>query len=152
MEDSKILSIFKRMFGDYDYYRPWWVDYDGDIEEERHEIEQRVLREIEDSEEQLDKIEEELDKIEYNEYFAYNPQFRNETSLNILRDDLKDVPEDVSIEEFIIHILDKSIMFSCDYDNAENFLIINFNKRFTFLNIMKLHDDYDRMIERGIKK
>ena len=136
---------------DYDQ-KPWWVDYDGDIEEEKYEIEQRVLREIKDPEEQLDMIEEELDKIEYNEYFAYNPQFRNETSLIILRNyDLKE-HENEDIDEFITHILDKSIIFSCEYDNVEKFLIINFNKKFTFLNTIKLLNDYERMIERGIKK
>ena len=137
---------------DYGGYRPWWDDYDGDMDEEKYEIEQRVLREIEDDDEIELTIEEKLDKIEYNEYFAYNPQFRNETRLIILRDDLKDVPEDVSIEEFIAHILDKSFMVSCDYDNAEIFLIINLNKKFTFLNTIKLLDDYHGMIERGLKK
>ena len=136
---------------DYDQ-KPWWVDYDGDIEEEKYEIEQRVLREIKDPEKQLDMIEEELDKIEYNEYFAYNPQFRNETILIILRNYNLKEHENEDIDEFITHILDKSIMFSCEYDNAENFLIINFNKKFTFLNTIKLLNDYERMIERGIKK
>ena len=126
----------------------------GILKKKKYEIQQRVLREIKDPKEQLDKIEEELDKIEYNEYFAYNPQFKNETSLIILRNDLerKDLPEDMTIDEFIIHILDESIMFSCGYDNAENFLIINFNKKFTFLNSKKLLDDYHGMIERGLKK
>ena len=153
MGDLKDTPVFKQSFSGYED-RPWWDDYDGDIEEEKYEIEQRVLREIEDSEEQLDMIADELDKIEYNEYFAYNLQFRNECSLIILRKDLKrkNIPEDVSIEEFIAHILDESFMFPCEYDNAQIFLIINFNKKITFLNTIKLHNDYDRMIERGIKK
>ena len=154
MGDLKHTPVFKQCFSGYEGFKHWWEDHDGDIEEEKHKIEQRVLREIKDSEEQLDMIADELDKIEYNEYFAYNPQFRNETSLIILRGDLKrkNIPEDVSIEEFIAHILDESFLFSCNYDNAENILIINLNKKFTFLNTIKLHNDYDRMIERGIKK
>ena len=73
---------------DYDD-KPWWVDYDGDIEEEKYKIEDRILREIEDPEEQLNKIQLELEALEYDEYFAYNPQFKSETSLIILRKALK---------------------------------------------------------------
>ena len=50
---------------DYDD-KPWWVDYDGDIEEEKRKIIERV-REIEDSDERETKCEELLNELEYNE-------------------------------------------------------------------------------------
>ena len=138
-----------------EYYdqKPWWVDYDGDIEEEKYKIEERILREIEDPEEQLNKIQLELEALEYDDYFAYNPQFKSETSLIILRNDLKNnVPEDVSIYDFITLILHKSNMVNCGPHEIENILTTNFNKKFTFLNSIKDIYDYDKMVERGLKK
>ena len=55
-----------------DYYIPWWENYDGDIEEERRKIIERV-NEIEDLEKRQEKYDELLMVLEYDEYYAYNP-------------------------------------------------------------------------------
>ena len=136
-----------------DCNEPWWKDYDGDIEEEKYKIEERILREIKDPEEQLDKIQLELEKLEYNEYFAYNPHFFNDYRLSVLRDKLKrDVPENIKTHDFITYILDKSQMYNCSDSHSENILIVNVNKKFTFLNSLKKIKDYYKMIERGLAK
>ena len=54
---------FNKMENINDYDIPWWEDYDGDIEEEKRKIEERVSK-IMDPE----KYEERLNAIEYNDY------------------------------------------------------------------------------------
>ena len=125
---------------------------DRDIEEEVEKIKQYV-EEIKDPEERLDIFQRKLEALEYDEYFAHNPQFLNEHRLSILRDEIKrDVPEDVSKYDLITHILDKSNMYSASYREVENILIMNVNKKFTFLNTIKVINDYHGTIERGLKK
>ena len=57
---------------------PWWKDYDGDIEEERRKIIERVS-ETEDPEKRLETYEELLMALEYDKYFAYNPHMKSES-------------------------------------------------------------------------
>ena len=63
---------------------PWWEDSDGDIEEERRKIIERV-NEIEDLEKRQEKYDELLMALEYDEYFAYNPHMKSESYLIDLR-------------------------------------------------------------------
>ena len=148
-----MVNIFENLSDIEDYDdKPWWVDYDGDIEEERRKIEERV-REIEDPEERLDKYEELLDKLEYNEYYAYNPQLKSESYLIDLRNYKLKKHEDEDIDEFIEHILNYSRMESAGaHSIVENILIVNVNKKFTFLNSIKTLDDEDKIIEKGLIK
>ena len=127
---------------DYDD-EPWWVDYDGDIGEERRNIIERV-REIEDPEERQEKYEELLNAIEYNECYAYNPHLKSESYLIILRNyDLKE-HENEDIDDFIEHILNYSHMESAGaHSIVENILIVNVNKKFTFLNSIKELNDHN---------
>ena len=136
---------------DYDQ-KPWWVDYDGDIEKERRKIKD-IVREIEDPEERLDKYEELLDKLEYNEYYYYNPHLKSESYLISLRNyDLKE-HEIEDIDKFIVHILNYSDMTSVsDHSIVENILIVNVNKKFTFLNSIKELNDHNKIIEKGLIK
>ena len=66
---SKMVKSFENLSDIEDYDKPWWVDYDGDIEEERRKIIERVS-EIEDPEKRQEKYEELLNAIEYNEYYV----------------------------------------------------------------------------------
>ena len=134
---------------DYDD-KPWWVDYDGDIEEEKRKIKERVS-EIEDPEERLKKYEKLLNKLEYNEYYAYNPHLKSENCLINLRLGLRSY-EDESINGFIGYILNHSNMINCSGYSAENILIVNVNKKFTFLNSIKEIYNYDKIIEKGLIK
>ena len=127
--------------------KPWWEDYDGDIEEERRKIIERV-NEIEDLEKRQEKYDELLMALEYDEYYTYNPHLKSEGYLINLRDLLEE-HEDEDINKFIGHIL--------SYSNMEptyapvivkNILIVNANKKFTFLNSVKTLDE-DKIIEKG---
>ena len=112
---------------DYDD-KPWWVDYDGDIEEEKRKIIEHV-KEIENPEERLDKYEELLGKLEYNEYYAYNPHLKSDSYLINLRIILT-LYEDKDNNGFIGYILNKSRMVNCSDDSiVENILIVNVNKK-----------------------
>ena len=135
---------------DYDD-KPWWVDYDGDIEEEKRKIEER-LREIEDPEERLDKYEELLNAVEYNEYYAYNPHMKSESYLINLRNYKLKKHEDEDIDEFIEYILNYSHMESAGASIVENILIVNVNKKFTFLNSIKERNNHNKIIEKGLIK
>ena len=73
-----MVKSFENLSDIEDYDKPWWVDYDGDIEEERRKITERVS-EIEDPEKRQEKYEELLNAIEYNEYYAYNPHMKSES-------------------------------------------------------------------------
>ena len=113
---------------DYDQ-KPWWVDYDGDIEEERRKIIESV-REIEGPEERLDKYEELLDKLEYNEYYAYNPRLKSDSYLIDLRNyELKE-HENEDIDDFIEYIVNYSHMESVGaHSIVDNILIVNVKKK-----------------------
>ena len=128
--------------------KPWWVDYDGDIEEERRKIIERVEREIEDPEERLDKYEELLDKLEYNEYYAYNSYLKSDSYLINLRLSLEE-HEDEDISGFIGFILYYTHMIEANSDDeVQNILFVNVNKKFTFLNSI----DYNNLNEIGLTK
>ena len=134
-----------------DCNKPWWEDYDGDIEEERIKIEERV-KEIEDPEKREEKYKELLDKLEYNEYYGYNPHLKSESYLINLRNYKLAKHEDEDIEEFIVYILKYSRMASAgERSIVENVLIVNVNKKFTFLNSVKTLD-VDKITEKGLIK
>ena len=106
-----------------------------------------------DPEERIDKYEELLDKLEYNEYYAYNPHLKSDSYLINLRNyELKE-HENEDIDEFIYYILDYSHMESVGAHSiiVENILIVNVNKKFTFLNSIKTLDK-DKIIENGLIK
>ena len=126
----------------------WWKDYDGDIEEERRKIIECV-NEIEDLEKRQEKYDELLMALEYDEYFAYNPHMKSESYLIELRNfELKE-HEDEDIDKFIDHILFYSHMVPAGAPIiVENILIVNVNKKFTFLNSIKTLDE-DKIIEKG---
>ena len=131
---------------DYDQ-KPWWVDYDGDIEEERRKI-LELVKKIEDPDEREAKYEELLNGLEHNEYFAYNPHLKSETYLINLRMGL-DTLKNLDFSSFIWEILSRSNMIEDNGDyEAQNILIMNKNKKFTFLN----STDYNNLIERGLAK
>ena len=126
---------------------PWWEDYDGDIEEERRKIIERV-NEIEDLEKRQEKYDELLMALEYNEYYAYNPHLKPESYLINLRMRLRR-HEDEDIDKFIDHILNYSNMEPTYVPIiVKNILIVNANKKFTFLNSVKTLDE-DKIIEKG---
>ena len=79
-----MVKSFENLSNIEDYDKPWWVDYDGDIEEKRRKIIEHVS-EIEDPEKRQEKYEELLNAIEYNEYYAYNPHLKSESYLIDLR-------------------------------------------------------------------
>ena len=127
--------------------KPWWEDYDGDIEEERRKIIERV-NEIEDTEKRQEKYDELLMALEYDEYYAYNPHLKSEDYLINLRY-LHEKHEDEDIDEFIGHILNYSNMGPTRIPIiVKNILIVNVNKKFTFLNSVKTLD-LDKIIEKG---
>ena len=130
---------------------PWWKDYDGDIEEERRKIIERV-NEIEDLEKRQEKYDELLMALEYDEYFAYNPHMKSESHLIKLRNFTLKEHEDEDIDKFIDHILNYSHMVPAGAPIiVENILIVNVNKKFTFLNSIKTLDE-DKIIEKGKMK
>ena len=145
---SKMVKSFENLSDIEDYDKPWWEDYDGDIEEERRKIIKRVS-EIEDPEKRQEKYEELLKVIEYNEYYAYNPHMKSESYLINLRNyELKE-HENEDIDEFIEYILNYSHMESAGaHSIVENILIVNVNKKFTFLNSIKTLDE-DKITEKG---
>ena len=131
---------------DYDD-KPWLVDYDGDIEEEKRKIIERV-REIEDSDERETKCEELLNELEYTEYFAYNTHLKSESYLINLRYALNKHKND-DISSFIGSILYYTHMIEANSDDeGQNILFVNVNKKFTFLNSL----DYTNLNERGLTK
>ena len=126
--------------------KPWWEDYDGDIEEERRKIIECV-NEIEDLEERQEQYEELLNALEYNEYYAYNPHFKSEDYLINLRCYLEK-HEDEDINKFIDRILNYTNTKSTWDPIIKNILIVNANKKFTFLNTEKILDVIE-IIEKG---
>ena len=146
-----MVKSFENLSNIEDYDKPWWVDYDGDIEEKRRKIIEHVS-EIEDPEKRQEKYEELLNAIEYNEYYAYNPHLKCESYLIDLRNyELKE-HENEDIDDFIEYIVNYSHMESADaHSIVENILIVNVNKKFTFLNSIKTLDK-DKIIEKGLIK
>ena len=130
---------------------PWWKNFNDGIDEERRKI-LELVKKIEDPEERLDKYEELLNKLEYNEYYACNPHLKSDSYLINLRNyELKE-HENEDIDDFIDYILNYSKMESADaHFIVENILIVNVNKKFTFLNSTKTHDK-DKIIEKRINK
>ena len=130
---------------------PWWKNFNDDIEEERRKI-LELVKKIEDPEERVDKYEELLDKLEYNEYYAYNPHLKSDSYLIDLRNYKLKEHENEYIDDFIEYILDYSHMESVGaYSIVENILIVNVNKKFTFLNSIKTLD-MDKIKEKGLIK
>ena len=84
-------------------FKFWWEDYDGDIEEERREIIERVNK-IEDPEEREDQYEQLLNALEYDEYFAHNRHFKCESSLIICEDTIsRDTKIRISMSLLILY-------------------------------------------------
>ena len=98
---------------DYDD-KPWWVDYDGDIEEERRKIIEHV-KEMNPDERET-KYEELLNELEYNEYFAYNTHLKSESYLINLRYRLNN-QKNQDISEFIGSILYYTHMIPANCDD-----------------------------------
>ena len=125
--------------------------FNDDIEEERRKITE-LVKKIEDPEERLDKYEELLDKLEYNEYYAYNPHLISDSYLIDLRNYKLKEHENEEIDDFIEYIVEYSHMESVGANSiVDNILIVNFNKKFTFLNSIKTLDK-DKIKEKGLIK
>ena len=61
--------------------------------------------------------------------------------------------ENEDIDEFIEHILNYSHMESAGaHSIVENILIVNVNKKFTFLNSIKQLNNHNKIIEKGLIK
>ena len=135
-------------------FKFWWEDYDGDIEEERREIEERVSK-IEDPEERADRYEQLLNALEYDEYFANNPHLKCESYLINLRMHLEG-HEDENIDDFIGRILHYTNMKGSFCSRKQNILVVNGNEKFTFLNTSKLkignRHDWEKILEKGKTK
>ena len=139
---------------DEEVFRYWLKDYDGDIEEEKRKIEERVSK-IEDPEESEALYEQLLNDLEYDEYFACRPHFKCESYLINMRMCLRP-DEDEDIEKFINRILCYTNMERTPWPCARNILIVNHNRKFTFLNISKIDTlnkiTWDRILEKGKTK
>ena len=121
---------------DEENYKYWWEDYDGDIEEEKRKIEELVSK-IEDLEERLSRYVDLLNALEYDEYFAHNPHFKCESYLINMRIGFE-LYKDEDIEKFIDCILRYTNMERTSWPCMRNILIVNRNRKFTFLNIVKI--------------
>ena len=139
---------------DIEGFKFWWEDYDGDIEEERREIEERVSK-IENPEERKDRYEQLLNALEYDEYFACNPHFKCKNYLMNVRTFLRGC-ENENIDEFINLILRYTNMERTVRPCMQNILIVNGNRKFTFLNISKIDTgdklDWEKILEKGKTK
>ena len=98
-------------YGDIDEegFKYCWEDYDGDIEEE----EKRKIEEL-----------------------ACRPYFKSESYLINARMYLKEY-KDENIKKFINRILRYANMKRCPFSETQNILIVNGNRKFTFLNTTK---------------
>ena len=103
-------------------------DYDGDIEEEKRKIEERVSK-IEDPEKSQALYEELLYALGYDEYFARRPYFKPESYLINMRMCLRP-GEDEDIERFIDRILCYTNMQRTPWPCAQNVLIVEENLPF----------------------
>ena len=145
----------KKFNGDIEEgFKYWWEDYDGDKEEEKRKIEERVSK-MEDQEKRLDRYEELLVALEYDEYFACNPHFKCESSLINLRMCLE-AHKDEDIEKFTDRILRYTNMKHTVWPSMQNILIVNRNRKFTFLNISRLNTlnklSWGKVLEKGKTK
>ena len=74
-------------------------------------------------------------EAQYDEYFAHNPHFKSASFLINVRINVGYLMnEDEDIERFIDRILRYSNMKRCPYSEAQNILIVNGHRKFTFLN------------------
>ena len=132
----------------------WWEDYDRDIEEESREIIKRVSK-IEDYDKGEEVYEQLLNALEYNEYFAHNRHLICESYLLSLRLHIG-LHEDEDIDELIDRIQSYTNMKRTPCPYKQNILIINGNRKFTFLNTSKLDtgdkDDWRKILEKGKMK
>ena len=84
----------------------------------------------------------------YDEYYDNNPHMKPESYLINLRNLLEE-HEDEDIDKFIWHILNYSKMEPTGIPIiVKNILIVNVNKKFTFLNSVKTLNE-DKIIEKG---
>ena len=113
-----------------------WKDYDGDIEEEKRKIEERVSK-IEDPEKSQALYEELLYALGYDEYFARRPYFKSESYLINMRMCIRP-DKDEDILQFVDRILRYTNMQRTPWSCAQNVLIVNRRRKFTFLNISKV--------------
>ena len=145
----------KEFNGDKEEQVFWWEDYDGDIEEEKRKIEELISK-IEDPEESEARYEQLLNALEYDEYFAYNPHFKCESYLSILRRYNLERHEDKDIDEFIDLILRYTNMKHTPWSHTQNILIVNDNRKFTFLNPNNLNTrnnpNLTEILEKGKTK
>ena len=132
-------------------FKYWWEYYDGDIEEE---INERISK-IENPEKREDLYEELLDAVGYDEYFANNPHLKCENYLINLRIRFEGY-EDENIDDFVDRILRYTKMERTPCPYKQNILIVNGNKKFTFLNTSKLNTgnklDWQKILEKGKTK
>ena len=153
-EDFKDWGVDCDTDTDEEGFKYWWEDYDGDIEEEKRKIEERVSK-IEDPEESLDRYEALLNDLEYDEYFAHNLHFKSESYLINARMYLEEY-KDEDIKNFIDRILYYTNMERTPWPCAQNILIVNCNRKFTFLNNVKIDTlnkiTWDRVLEKGKTK
>ena len=70
------------------------------------------------------------------EYFTLNPHFKSESYLINVRMCLRP-DKDEDIRRFIDRILRHANMKRCPYSETQNILIVNGNRKFTFLNTTK---------------
>ena len=94
---------------DEEAFKYCWEDYDVDIEEE----EERKIEEL-----------------------ACRPYFKSESCLINARMYLKEY-KDENIKKFIDRILRYANMKRCPFSETQNILIVNGNRKFTFLNTTK---------------
>ena len=92
-----------------------------------------------------------IDALEYDEYFAHNRHFKCESYLIGLRRYYLRGYEDENMDDFIDRILHYTGMEGVPCSYKQNILIVNDNKKFTFLNTSKLNDS-DKILEKGKTK
>ena len=110
-----------------------------DIDGERAHIFRVVMKmNIKDPEEEDDKIQECLDNIAYDRYIANNHHLVSEYELIELKDQISWEAFLIHIEDYIDEILKFSDMMEVEKEVAMNILVINENRKFTFLNF--IHD------------
>ena len=122
-----------------------------DLDEEKAKIHTIVAKMgIQDPEERLDKYEELLASIGYNSYFQYRPHLLSDSNLIILREYASEAQEE-NIDDYISTVLYFSNMEESWEKEPENALIINYNKKFTFLNFIPTKNK-EFLREKGIVK
>ena len=131
-------------------FKYWWKDYNGDIEEERREIIKHVNK-IKNPEKREDLYDQLINALEYGEYFAHNRHFKCESSLINLRMYLE-IHKDKNIEEFIDLILSYTNMKRAPWSCTQNILIVNGNRKFTFLNTTNLNTRAEFELEKFLEK